>query len=136
VVTFGLAALYGAVEADVIGAVRRWGEEMRPLRPTPAHVVVNGFPVGPPVVCGPRLCETWTIVAESALDRREPRHPPVVRSHVHEEDLGNGFVVSPAAGTRSLIYVIVVFELTDGSPRAVGVVCSPNDCEPRPRYDR
>jgi hypothetical protein len=131
-----LAGVYGAVATDAVGALARWGGEQRPLEALPARVVIDGFPVGPPVACEPLRCQTWTAIGETALDRREPRHPAVLRSHVHDEDLANQFVVAPAASTRSLTYVIVVFDLEDGTHRAVGVVCAPNECESRATYDR
>ncbi len=135
VITAGVAA-YGVIATDAIGAVVRWGTDLRPLEALPARVVIDGFPVGPPVACEPLRCQTWEAIGETALDQREPRHPPVTASHVHTEDLANRFVVAPAASTRSLTYVIVVFDLEDGSHRAVGVVCAPNECQSRPRYDR
>jgi hypothetical protein len=131
-----VVAVYGAIATDAVGVISRWGTGIRALQQMPARVVIDGFPVGPPVACEPLQCETWTGIGESALDRRERRHPPVVRSHVHEEDLANQFVVAPAASTRSLLYVIVVFDLEDGTHRAVGVVCAPNECQSRARYDR
>ena len=127
---------YGVVATDVVGAVARWGTELRPMEALPARVVIDGFPVGPPVTCEPMRCQTWSAIGETALDQREPRHPPVLRSHVHTEDLANRFVVAPAASTRSLTYVIVVFDLEDGTHRAVGVVCAPNECQSRAHYDR
>lgn len=130
------AAAYGLVATDAVGALTRWGTDLRPMEALPARVVVDGFPVGPPVVCEPLRCQTWTAIGETALDQREPRHPKVLASHVHSEDLANRFVVAPAASTRSLTYVIVVFDLEDGSHRAVGVICAPNECQSRPRYDR
>ena len=127
---------YGLVATDAVGAVARWGTGLRPMEALPARIVIDGFPVGPPVTCEPLRCETWTAIGETALDRREPRHPAVLSSHVHTEDLANQFVVAPAASTRSLTYVIVVFDLEDGTHRAVGVVCAPNECQSRARYDR
>ena len=134
IVALGLA--YGAIVTDAVGVVSRWGTELRPLQALPARVVIDGFPVGPPVECEPLRCQTWKAIGETALDQREPRHPQVVGSHVHTEDLANRFVVAPAASTRSLTYVIVVFDLEDGTHRAVGVVCAPNECQSRARYDR
>ena len=131
-----LAAVYSVAATDVIGAIARWGTEIRPLQALPARVVIDGFPVGPPIECEPLRCQTWTAIGETALDQREPRHAPVLHSHVHAEDLANRFVVAPAASTRSLTYVIVVFDLEDGTHRAVGVVCAPNECESRATYDR
>jgi len=127
---------YGVIATDAVGAVARWGTDLRPMQMLPARIVIDGFPVGPPAACEPLRCETWTAIGETALDQREPRHPPVVRSHVHTEDLANQFVVAPVASTRSLAYVIVVFDLEDGTHRAVGVVCAPNECQSRARYDR
>jgi hypothetical protein len=131
-----LVATYGVIATDAIGAIARWGRDLRPVEALPARVVIDGFPVGAPVVCEPLRCQTWTAIGETALDQREPRHPKVLESHVHTEDLANQFVVAPAASTRSLTYVIVVFDLEDGTHRAVGVVCAPNECQSRPRYDR
>ena len=131
-----LAGVYGAIATDAVGAVARWGGEQRALQALPARVVIDGFPVGPPIACEPLRCETWTAIGETALDQREPRHARVVGAHIHAEDLANQFVVAPVASTRSLTYVIVVFDLEDGTHRAVGVVCAPNECESRTRYVR
>ena len=131
-----LAGVYGAIATDAVGGVARWGGEQRALQALPARVVIDGFPVGPPIACEPRRCETWTAIGETALDQREPRHARVVGAHLHAEDLANQFVVAPVASTRSLTYVIVVFDLEDGTHRAVGVVCAPNECESRARYVR
>ena len=131
-----VATIHGVIATDALGALTRWGTDLRPLEALPARVVIDGFPVGPPVTCQPLRCETWEGIGETALDRREPRHPAVVGAHVHTEDLANRFVVAAAASTRSLSYVIVVFDLEDGTHRAVGVVCAPNECQPRPHYDR
>lgn len=136
VVVLTLAGVYAVAATDVVGAIARWGTDIRPLQPLPARVVIDGFPVGPPVACEPLRCQTWTGIGETALDQREPRHARVVGSHVHAEDLANQFVVAPAASTRSLTYVIVVFDLEDGTHRAVGVVCAPNECESRATYTR
>jgi hypothetical protein len=127
---------YGLTATDAVGALARWGTDLRAMQALPARVVIDGFPVGPPVACEPLRCQTWTAIGETALDRRDPRHPKVLGSHVHTEDLANRFVVAPAASTRSLTYVIVVFDLEDGTHRAVGVICAPNECQSRPHYDR
>src|SRR4026209_2373736 len=123
----GIAATvvaYGVVATDALGAVARWGTELRPMEALPARVVIDGFPVGPPVTCEPMRCQTWSAIGEAAAAPSivAPRHRRVVRSHVHTEDLANRFVVAPAASTRSLTYVIVVFDLEDGTHRAAGAV--------------
>jgi hypothetical protein len=133
---FALVAVYAVIASDAMGAVARWATDQRPLEALPARIVIDGFPVGPPVACEPLRCQTWEAIGETALDQREPRHPPITGSHVHTEDLANRFIVAPAASTRSLTYVIVVFDMEDGTHRAVGVVCAPNECQSRPRYDR
>ena len=60
----------------------------------------------------------------------------MLKAHVHHEDLGNRLFIAPDASTRSLTYVIVVFDLEDGTHRAIGVICAPNDCESRATYRR
>ena len=127
---------YVVTSTGTLDALARWGNDLTPLEPVPPRVVIDGFPVGPPLACVPLQCQTWEGIGESALDQREPRHPPVVSTHVHHEDLGNRLFIAPEASTRSLTYVIVVFDLEDGTHRAIGVVCAPNDCESRPTYGR
>jgi hypothetical protein len=129
-----LVGTYAVIATGAVDALARWGNDLRALEPVPAQVVIDGFPVGRPASCEPLLCETWTAIGETALDRREPGHPAIRRAHVHDEDLTNQLVVPPQAVTRSLIYVIVVFDLDDGTHRAIGVVCAPNDCESRATY--
>jgi hypothetical protein len=136
VVIAALAGTYAVTSTGALEGLARWGNDLTPLEPVPARVVIDGFPVGPPVPCEPLQCQSWEGIGETALDRREPRHPPVVRAHLHQEDLGNRLFVAPGAVTRSLTYVIVVFDLEDGTHRAVAVVCAPNDCESRATYDR
>src|SRR4029079_10168087 len=115
VVIAATVVAYGVVATDALGAVARWGTDLRPMEALPARVVIDGFPVGPPVTCEPMRCQTWRAISETALDQPAPAPPPVLRSHVHTEDLANRFVVAPAASTRSLTYVIVVFDLEDGT---------------------
>ena len=136
VATAAVIGVYAVTSTGAIDALARWGNDLTPLEAVPARVVIDGFPVGPPISCEPLQCQTWEGIGETALDRREPRHPPVLHSHVHREDLGNQLFIAPNASTRSLAYVIVVFDLEDGTHRAVGVVCAPNDCESRATYDR
>ena len=136
VVIAALVGAYAVVSTGALDAIERWGNDLRPLEALPARVVIDGFPVGPPAPCKPLQCETWVGISETALDQREPRHPPVLHAHVHQEDLGNQLVLAPGAAFRSLTYVIVVFDLEDGTHRAVAVVCAPNECESRPTYDR
>jgi hypothetical protein len=136
VVTAALAGTYVVTSTSALEALARWGNDLTPLEPVPARVVIDGFPVGPPVACEPLQCQSWEGIGETALDRREPRHPPVVKAHLHQEDRGNPLFVAPGTAIRSLTYVIVVFDLEDGTHRAVAVVCAPNECESRPTYDR
>jgi len=136
VVIAGAIGGYAVVSTGAVDALLRWGNELTPLEPMPARVVIDGFPVGAPISCQPLQCQTWEGIGETALDRREPRHPPVLDSHVHREDLGNQLFVAPGAADRSLMYVIVVFDLEDGTHRAVAVVCAPNECESRATYGR
>jgi len=133
-----LAAVLGIrvfISTDTRDAFARWiVDGFRAPSVQRAHVVIDGFPIGGPAVCEAPSCEAWTSFAQSALDEREPHHPDVVGLHVHEEDMSNTLVVAPGAATRSTLYVIVVFDLADGSHRAAGVSCSPIHCRRHMNY--
>jgi hypothetical protein len=61
----------------------------------------------------------WIDLTTAALDDRVPGHAPVLKAEVFEEDGG---------ASRSGIFVVVVFDLADGSRRAAGTYCSPFAC--------
>ena len=64
----------------------------------------------------------WLSVAREGFDRRDPTHAPVVRTTLHEPSLErdrNGLVVVNASG---LVRMVAVFELADGTVRAIGVL--------------
>jgi len=58
---------YGVVATDALGAVARWGTDLRPMEALPARVVIDGFPVGPPVTCEPMRCQTWSAIGETEV---------------------------------------------------------------------
>lgn len=85
--------------------------------------VVNGWPIGREVPCSADArCTDFLATARAGLDLRDPGHPAVVRSTLHTE----GATVD-ANGNRAIyarsgaIYVVVRFELADGSVKAIGV---------------
>lgn len=83
--------------------------------------VIDGWGIGQPFSCTDadpeRPCSTLLPLARQALDSRDPFHPTVVGERLYQEGPdGNGNLV-----TRSTPFLIAVFQLADGSARAIGV---------------
>ena len=85
-------------------------------------MVVDGWPVGEPFQC--RIdgeCEFYVPVATTALDDRDPGHAPIVnvtmnlQSAYRQED---GDFRQPICSGGC--FVIVLFQLADGSVKAIG----------------
>jgi len=57
--------------------------------------------------------EVWLSAAKEGFDRRDPSHAPVVRTTLHEY-AGNATFLSNCC-------LVAVFELSDGTTRAIGV---------------
>jgi hypothetical protein len=85
--------------------------------------VVNGWPIGSDVPCSAEArCLVLLATATAGLDLRDPGHPPVVASTLHREgatfDANGNRLLYTSSGA---LYVVVRFELADGSVMAIGV---------------
>lgn len=85
--------------------------------------VVNGWPIGPEVPCSAEArCLVFLATATAGLDVRDPGHPAVVTSTLHTEgatfDANGNRLLYTSSGA---LYVVVRFELADGSVKAIGV---------------
>lgn len=92
--------------------------------PAPPATIIDGWAVGEAKVCpaGDERCFALLPEASRGLDRRDPGHPPVVRATLHEE----GAYRSPGGSILLPIRSgdccdVAVFELADGTTRAIGV---------------
>ena len=78
--------------------------------------VVDGWGIGAPYACTDldpeRPCSALIPFAGQVFDRRDPGHVPVVWAQLHEEE--------PIVSRTSPLF-IAVFQLADGSIRAIGV---------------
>lgn len=91
----------------------------------PRVTLVDGWSVGPGQSCATgETCAATIDAATDGLAARDPGHAPIVRVTVHEDGL------YPCRNSDDLVQVfrsggfpiIVLFELEDGSRRAIGVV--------------
>jgi len=81
---------------------------------------VDGWMVGGQLECSWR-CELRLAIAHQGLDVMHPNHAAVVSQRTFAE------LQTPGVG-RSGPFIIVVFELADGSKSAVGVECNIEGC--------
>jgi hypothetical protein len=86
--------------------------------------LIDGWPVGDAIDCATRTdCALLLGLASEALDNRRPDHADVVAASLHAEGLhtdpatGDRFIMTRSGGGPS----IAVFELADGTVRAIGV---------------
>ena len=84
--------------------------------------VVDGWPVGGEYVCAVDRCQRYVEVAATALDDRDPGHAVIVRATLH--DLGTA--IGDDGQPEVLVFsggppTVVLFELADGTARAIGV---------------
>jgi hypothetical protein len=94
---------------------------------------IDGFPVGPRHECvgGPPTCAEITEVALAALEARDPGHPHVTSWTVYGEDMR---LLHEKGMGRSGSLSVVVFDLIDGTQRAIGVYSGVGGLMPIPRY--
>lgn len=83
--------------------------------------VIDGWGIGEPFDCTDadpqRPCSVLLPLAQQALDNRDPFHARVVAGRLYEEGPdSHGNLV-----TRSTPFLVAVFQLADGSARAIGV---------------
>jgi hypothetical protein len=131
-----IAGVYIVTSTRAIDHVGRWisdwvtgaSEDPVVVRPA-AGPIVDGFPIGAPATCAPRICDEWIRLALSALEDREPAHAQVLNVRTYYEDLTNPVLYDPkVVHRRTGTVVVVVFELADGSRRATGVYCGVGPC--------
>jgi hypothetical protein len=107
-------ALLAAIAALLAGC------SVGPLARAP---VVDGWPIGSEFACASDLrCNALMPVATAGFDRRDPGHPQIVRASLHREgsivdSQGNHMLMTRSGSCCS----VAVFELADGSIRAIGV---------------
>ena len=85
--------------------------------------VVDGWPIGREVPCSDEArCLDFLATARAGLDARDPDHPALVTSTLHTEGAAVDANGNRAIYARSgALYVVVRFELVDGSIKAIGV---------------
>ena len=101
------------------------------------NALIDGWPVGQEETCPEpnappgQLPEHWDCQAALALwlttasegfDRRDPGHPVIIRASLHDEGAmrdaaGNQVLMTRSGGAPR----VAVFELADGSVRAIGI---------------
>jgi hypothetical protein len=84
--------------------------------------LVDGWPVGAVYGCSEPRCEPYIRVAVDGLDGRDAGHAPIIGATLHEL----GLMVGTDGRPVSLAYSggqpsVVLFQLADGSVRAIGV---------------
>ncbi len=86
--------------------------------------VVDGWPIGSEVICAAddSQCGALMRTAIAGFDRRDPGHPQIARASLHSEGTlldasGNHILTTRSGGCCD----VAVFELADGSTRAIGV---------------
>jgi hypothetical protein len=101
---------------------------------TIACSTIDGFPIGQfESECSPQSNTCLDNQTLAALDARDLGHPPIQRERLYSVDLGR--VCTPGQMCWSN-YSIVVFDLADGTHRAVGIRCvGIAPCQAVPRYD-
>ena len=100
-------------------------------------LMIDGFPVGTATVCQRDFspsCEQIIDTALAAFEERDPDHVAIKQTTVHDEDRST----FPEGVVRSGSIAVVVFDLADGTRRAVGAYCGPGmggaTCWPVPEY--
>lgn len=85
---------------------------------------IDGWPIGQPLDCGVgrnRLpeCDEFIPAAVVGFDRRDPGHVPIANTTLYGQGdgLGNTVLLTCSGGCP----VIAVFQLVDGTVRAIGV---------------
>lgn len=86
-------------------------------------MVVDGWPVGEPFACriADGECRFYIPLARAALDHRDPEHAPIVETTMHRQAAyrqDDGSLRNPMC--LGGCDVIVLFQLGDGSYKAIG----------------
>ena len=106
------------------------GCALLPVTPSRASTI-DGFPLGEAIPCDSRAqCDVWVPLARAALDARDPGHAPITNASAYAEDFQNTDVYANQSDFRARTegFVIIVFDLADGSKRATGVLCGVSGC--------
>ena len=90
-----------------------------PFGPSP---LVDGWPIGDEYACSDPACAPFMEIAIDGLEDRDAGHAPIARATLHElgvliGDDGKPVLLVYSGGQPS----VVLFELADGSTRAIGV---------------
>lgn len=90
-----------------------------PVGPSP---VVDGWPIGNPFVCAHERCAPYVEIAIDGLRARDAGHAPIIGTSLHEL----GVMIGKEGKQVLLVYSggppsVVLFQLADGTTRAIGV---------------
>ena len=83
---------------------------------------IDGFPIGPAgSVCTstPDSCDPDQMLAVAGFGTRDPGHPQIARTRLYDLDMSR--VCGPVLCTLTGSATIFVFDLADGTRRAIGV---------------
>jgi hypothetical protein len=96
---------------------------------------IEGYPIGAPATCEAR-CELYYAEARSWLDGVAPSHAAIAQVQAYLPDYRNAqgsFLIADGSGGHAYVMVLA---LTDGTVRAVQVVCGigiePDICQSAP----
>jgi hypothetical protein len=85
----------------------------------PGGSVVDGWSTGDPVDCTRNdECDDFIPAATTGLDRRDPGHPAIIEVRLHLQGEPGQPILETCSGGCP---VVAVFQLIDGSVRAIGV---------------
>lgn len=87
--------------------------------PAKGDPVIDQWPVGRAMACGTDTkCLDLVPAARVGLDQRNPGHAPITSVTIHEEGVGADGIMTKRSGGCC---AVAVFQLADGSVRAIGV---------------
>ena len=85
----------------------------------PGGSVIDGWSIGDPVDCARNdECDDFIPAAITGLGRRDPGHPAIVEVKLHHQGKPGQTILHTCSGGCP---VVAVFQLIDGSLRAIGV---------------
>lgn len=104
--------------------------------PVTENTVIDGWSIGPAGACSePGRCEELVEAATDALEARDPGHPTIDSATFHQEGLypdDNGVLGQIFRSGAGGFVGVVLFDLSDGSHRAIGVGQLPPHLGERP----
>lgn len=87
--------------------------------PGPLPAVADGWKIGDPVDSRDNPeCDEFVPAAIAGFDRRDPGHLPIISVALHQNGVPGSKVLNICSGGCP---VVAVFQLADGSVRAIGV---------------